>query len=61
MSWLKNQMQVLEKNTIGECPFCGSDDTFFEKKIIKKDSSLGYLKVWCNQCKSSETIDRIQL
>ena len=61
MSWLKNEVQVLEENTIGECPFCGSHDTSFEKTIIKKDSRMGYLKVWCNKCKSTETIDRIQL
>lgn len=50
----------MEENTIGECPFCGSNDTSFEKVVIKEDSAMGYLKVWCNECKSSDTIDRVQ-
>lgn len=60
MKWLENEKQVLETNTIGVCPICGSSDTFFEKKIIKKETGMGYLKVGCNRCKSTETIDRVK-
>ena len=61
LSWLKNEIQIIKNGTVGECPFCGSKNTSFEKVIVKKDTGMGYMKVWCNTCNSSETIDRVQL
>ncbi len=59
MKWLKNLENIVNDNTPGKCPCCGSDNTDYNAVKVEKD--FGYGVVWCNNCKSAYNISRLKI
>ena len=50
MKWLGNVENILNTKEAGKCPICGSDNTDYKATIVRPDG-MGYLDIWCNDCK----------
>ena len=59
MKWLKNIESLSECGKVGPCPFCGSNDTSYNAK--KVNGNMGYVVIWCNECKKSHVISRANI
>lgn len=60
MKWLKNLINLAEKNLVGECPHCGSCNTAFGYKAIDQ-AGHGYGAIWCNNCKKGYFLDKVNI
>lgn len=59
MKWLKNLESLSKCGEVGPCPFCGSKNTSYN--ATKVDGTMGYVVVWCNECKKSRVISRANI
>lgn len=59
MKCLKNLESLSECGKVGSCPFCGSDDTGYN--ATKVDGDMGYVVIWCNECKKFHVISRANI
>lgn len=59
MKWLKNLESLSECGKVGSCPFCGSNDTGYN--ATKVDGDMGYVVIWCNECKKFHVISRAKI
>ena len=59
MKWLRNLESLSECDKVGSCPFCGSNDTGYNATKVNGD--MGYVVIWCNECKKSHVISRANI
>lgn len=59
MKWLRNLENLVTNHKVGECPFCNSKDTKF--KAEKTQGNMGYLVMWCENCKHVYNISRVKI
>ena len=57
MKWINSINQISNKNSPGNCPVCGSDNTDYTAKVVFEN--YGYMIVWCNDCKHACYISRM--
>lgn len=57
--WLPNLENFAENRTVGNCPYCNSDNTNYNATKIMDD--YGYVVMWCNDCKHSYIISRLKI
>lgn len=58
--WLNNMKSLLENGKVGQCPFCKSDNTDYNATKLT-ENNMGYLVMWCNDCKHSHIISRLKI
>lgn len=61
MKWMKCIKSIQENGKSGKCPKCNSENTDYAYVLVDKSNNLGYLDVWCNECKSIEHISRVKI
>ncbi len=59
--WSKNIKSIAFTKTPGNCPKCNSDDTDYATKIIDVKTSIGYMVIWCNECKGNIFISDMKI
>lgn len=59
MKWITNLENIVSNNDVGECPYCGSQNTEYSANRVNKD--FGYLVIWCNSCKKAINISRVKI
>lgn len=59
MKWLKNITEIIDNRSAGICPYCKSKNTDY--RIVRVNESMGYLDVWCNDCKRAYHISRMEV
>ena len=59
MKWLKNIENISSKGIVGFCPYCNSENTDYSTTKIIDD--MGYLTMWCNDCKHAFNISRLKI
>lgn len=59
VKWFKNLKSLSECGIVGSCPFCGSNDTGYNAVNVVAD--MGYVTVWCNECKKSYIVSRTKI
>lgn len=60
-NWLENLRSVSERGSAGKCPFCGSVNMDYKASIVIQMSRLGYMDIWCNDCKRAFHVSRMQI
>lgn len=56
MKWLNCVKTIATKDKVGKCPYCNGTNTDFSYVIVHE--KMGYLDVWCNDCKKMGHISR---
>lgn len=59
--WLENLKSIANTRSAGKCPFCGSVNTAYKCSIAVPESKLGYMDIWCNDCKKAFHVSRMQV
>lgn len=59
MKWLECVKEISISGKPGKCPHCKGDNTDHAYVLIDKDDGVGYLEVWCNDCKKKGHISRV--
>lgn len=60
-NWLENLKSVSERGSVGKCPFCGSVNMDYKASVVAQESRLGYMDIWCNDCKRAFHVSRMQI
>lgn len=61
MKWKENLLNISKREAVGRCPECGSENTDYKCTIVVPEKKLGYMDVWCNECKSACHISRLEI
>lgn len=61
MKWIKNLESLAESNKPGKCPHCGSENTDYSATVINQDTKMGYMDIWCNDCKKAFHMSRMKI
>lgn len=59
--WLENLKDISKKRRVGKCPFCKGADTDYKCSIVDQENRLGYMDIWCNDCKRAFHVSRMQI
>lgn len=60
-NWLENFKSVSERGSVGKCSFCGSVNMDYKASIVIQESRLGYMDIWCNDCKRAFHVSRMHI
>jgi phage FluMu protein Com len=61
MKWLECIKSINLTGKSGKCPHCGSSQTDYRYVLLDKASTIGYLDVWCNNCKTMGHVSRVNV
>lgn len=61
MKWLNNLKNIATENKPGKCPYCGSENTEYSATVVDHDTQMGYMDIWCNDCKKAYHMSRIKV
>ena len=56
MTWIDCLLEYVDYNTVGKCPFCGSERVQVTEHVNGKRKSVTFL---CEQCKKSDHFDGV--
>ena len=59
--WIENFKCVMERGNAGKCPFCRSVNMDYKASVVVPESRLGYMDIWCNDCKKAFHVSRMQV
>lgn len=59
--WLGNLRGIAGGEGAGKCSFCGSVNTDYKCSVVDQKSKIGYMDIWCNDCKKAFHISRMQV
>ena len=57
--WLNNLETLAKTGNVGNCPFCGSNNTDYNSTKVSGD--YGFAILWCNECMQSYIISRLKI
>ena len=61
VKWIECIKSIHDTGKSGKCPKCKSENTDYAYVLVDKANNMGYLDVWCNDCKSIEHISRVKI
>ena len=61
MKWKDNLLSISKTGRSGKCPCCGSEQTDYKCTIVVPEKRMGYMDVWCNECKNAHHISRMEI
>ena len=59
--WLDNFKNILNERKAGKCPFCNGVNTDYKCTVVVPESRLGFMDIWCNDCRKAFHVSRMQL
>lgn len=59
--WLKNLKSISGIGNAGNCPFCRSENVDHKATVVVPESRLGYMDIWCNDCRKAFHVSRMQV
>ena len=59
--WKKNLIELSVRGRVGKCPYCKSEDTSYKVTLLDKKDNIGYVDIWCNNCKKAYHISRAEV
>ncbi|MDO4555344.1 MAG: hypothetical protein Q4B70_09395 [Lachnospiraceae bacterium] len=61
MKWSNNLKNIYDTGKVGKCPFCGSANTDYTATVVLKDKKMGFMDIWCNDCKKAHHASRLEV
>lgn len=61
MKWNENLISISRAGNPGACPHCGSTKTDYMCNIVDPEKKLGYMDVWCDNCKKAFHVSRMEI
>lgn len=59
MRWLEFAKEIALTDRPGICPYCRGHNTDYAFVLVNENNKVGYLDMWCNDCKKVGHISRV--
>ena len=59
MKWIDNLVNLNKTGLVGNCPYCGKENT--KSNFQKVNNNMGFGDIWCQDCKNAFHISRVEI